>query len=95
MIIINKYTKELVTVLIGSNNPVIICLVYNPPNSSPEYKHSSIDYLQSLTATSSELILMEDFNVPDINWATWSGSSTFSIEFCDLIFHYDFSQLVD
>jgi len=29
---------ELVTVVISLNNPVKICLVYNPPNSSLEYK---------------------------------------------------------
>jgi len=38
---------------------------------------------------------MGDFNVLDINWATWTGSLTFSDEFCDLIFHYNLSQLVD
>jgi len=38
---------------------------------------------------------MGDFNVPGINWATRTGLLTFSDEFCDLIFHYNLSQLVD
>jgi len=85
---------EVVTVLIGSNNLVKICMVYNPPNSSLEYKHSLINYLQSFTANSSELHY-GDFNVPDIDWATWSSSSPFSDEFCDTFFQYNLSQLVD
>ena len=38
---------------------------------------------------------MGDFNVPDINWNTLSGSTTFSIQLCDLVFQYDLSQIVD
>jgi len=57
--------------------------------------HSLINYLQSFTANSSELFIMGDFNVPDINWATWSGSAPFLDELCDIFFQYHLSQLVD
>ena len=72
---------ELVTISLGLNNPVTVCLVYNSPNSSSEYKQSLVNYFQSVIAVSSKLILMGNFNVPGINWATLSGSSTFQINF--------------
>ena len=38
---------------------------------------------------------MGDFNVPDINQATLSGSFIFSNQLCDLVFQFNLSQLVD
>ena len=42
-----------------------------------------------------EVILLGDFNVPDINWATLSGSSNLSSNPCDLIFQHNYMQQVD
>ena len=58
-------------------HPVRTCLVYNPPNSYVEYKQSLAiaAYLDNLATKPSPLILMGDFNVPDIIWATLSGST--------------------
>ena len=42
-----------------------------------------------------EVILLGDFNVPDINWATLSGSSDLSSKLCDLIFQHNYVQQVD
>ena len=69
--------------------------MYNSLNSSPAYEQSLIDYLHSLISASSKLILMGHFNVPDINWATLSGSSMFSNKLCDLVFQFNLPQLVD
>ena len=69
--------------------------MYNPPNSCVEYKQSLIAYLDNLLANPVPLILMGDFNVPDINWAILSGLSTFSKQLCDLVFHYNLSQIVN
>ena len=70
-------------------HPTRICLVYvYPPNSCVEYKQSLISYLDNLDANSGPLILMciGDFNVPDINCVTLSGSTTFSHQLCHLVF---------
>ena len=86
---------ELLLIQIGLKHPTRICLVYNPPNSCIEYKQSLIAFLDNLATNPSPLILMGDFNVPDINWDTLSGSSTFSNQLCDLLFQYNLSQIVD
>ena len=38
---------------------------------------------------------MGEFNIPDINWNTLSGSTAFSNQLCDLVFQYDLSQIAD
>ena len=86
---------ELLLIQIGLKHPTRICLVYNPPNSCIEYKQSLIGFLDNLATNPSPLILMGNFNVPDINWDTLSGSSTFSNQLCDLLFQYNLSQIVD
>ena len=55
----------------------------------------SLIFLQSISTNSSLVIIMGDFNVPDINWSTLVGSTHFSDQFCDLIFDLNLSQLVD
>ena len=86
---------ELLLIRISLHHPINICLVYNPPNASAEYTQELINFLQLLPTDSSPVILMGDFNVPDINWSTLVGSTHFSNQFCDLIFDLNLSQIVD
>ena len=39
-----------------------------------------------------EVVLLGDFNAPDIHWSTLSASSDFSSNLCDLIFHFNYVQ---
>ncbi|XP_065895943.1 uncharacterized protein [Dysidea avara] len=66
---------EILTVLISTSNPFIISVVYIPPNSSDTYHELLHSYLTNLVDESSPIILLGDFNLPDVNWATYSGSS--------------------
>ena len=43
----------------------------------------------------SQLIVVGDFNFPDINWNLLSGSSPVSSSFCDTVFSLNLVQLVD
>ena len=43
---------------------------------------------------SDRLVLLGDFNFPDINWDTLSGNSPVSNQLCDLIFNTGLSQLI-
>ena len=47
------------------------------------------------TNESSPIIFLGDFNLPGVNWATYSGSSPKSNKFCDLLFQLNLFQLVD
>ena len=86
---------ELLLVRINLHHPITIYLVYNPPNISAQYSQELINFLQLLSTDSLPVILMGDFNVPDINWSTLVGSTHFSNQFCDLVFDLDLSQLMD
>ena len=86
---------ELLLVQIGVTSPIRICLLYNPPNANHDYTNNLLTFLRTLIADSTPLIIMGDFNMPDINWLTLSGHSGFSNQLCDLIFEFNLSQLVD
>ena len=86
---------EILTVLISTSNPFIISVVYIPPNSSDTYHELLHSYLTNLVNESSPIILLGDFNLPDVNWATYSGSSPKSNKCCDLLFQLNLFQLVD
>uniref|UniRef100_A0A1X7SGX5 Endonuclease/exonuclease/phosphatase domain-containing protein n=1 Tax=Amphimedon queenslandica TaxID=400682 RepID=A0A1X7SGX5_AMPQE len=86
---------EQVTVTITLPHPVTICVMYRPPNASSDYDTSVINYINYLFSTMGQVILLGDFNAPDIDWATLTGSSPFSNVICDLIFHNNLDQLVN
>ena len=83
---------EILTVLISTSNPFIISVVYIPPNSSDTYHELLHSYLTNLVNESSTIILLGDFNLPDVNWATYSDSSPKSNKFCDLLFQLSLFQ---
>ena len=40
------------------------------------------------------VIIVGDFNLPDVNWATLTGTSSFSKAFCDFTFDFNLTQFV-
>ena len=86
---------ETLTVQIGINQPLIICLAYIPPGSKVQLCEPFFSLLSDLTNKFSPLLIMGDFNLPDINWNTLSSTSQLSNVFCDLVFKLNLSQLVD
>ena len=44
------------------------------------------NYLTNLASSTDHVIIVGDFNLPDINWSSLNGTSTFSNSFCDFIF---------
>ena len=86
---------EALTVQLLLEQPINLCLIYNPPNSESNYQQKLLAYLSDNMQATEEVILLGDFNVPDINWATLSGSSDLSSKLCDLIFQHNYVQQVD
>ena len=54
----------------------------------------ALSYITLLSLCSSTLVVVGDFNLPDICWATLSGCSPSSILFCDCVLNCNLSQLV-
>ena len=86
---------EVVTVEIQTSNPCIICLLYNPPNSGKEYHDQLISYLSILMQGVDPVVILGDFNIPDISWSSFDANSQFSSKICDLIFQHNHSQLIE
>ena len=49
---------------------------------------------RELCSTTLSVIILGDFNFPDINWETLSGGSQVSNIFCDLVFDNNLTQLI-
>ena len=41
-----------------------------------------------------DVILLGDFNCPDINWSTMSATSPFSLALCNVMFCLNYVQIV-
>ena len=86
---------EVIVVQINTSNPCTLCLVYNPPNSTATYQQNLLNFLSVTMQTYDNLIILGDFNTADISWSSLSADSNFSTSLCDLVFQYNYSQLVD
>ena len=76
---------EIITVLISTDQPFIISVAYIPPNSNDAYHDQLHNHFTNLANESKPIVLLGDFNYPDVNWATYSGSSPKANKFCDYI----------
>ena len=65
-----------------------------PRNSGVDYHNSLLSYLAYIVSSMKTLIIMGDFNLPDICWSTLSGTSPLSNSLCDLVYEYNLTQLV-
>ncbi len=66
----------------------IVCSVYLPPTVNLSTFTDTLSFLSHL-ASDQNILIIGDFNLPDINWSTLSGSSVMSNLFCDFVFEYD------
>jgi len=74
--------------------PINICVVYVPPNCTETYKVNLLSYLNDTMQSSDKNFVFGDFNCPDIDWPTLSSDYNFSTSLCDLVFQYNFTQVI-
>ena len=72
---------------------VVIGCVYVPPSCSDSYRSDVLSTLHSMSF-SCDYIICVDFNAPENNWASLTGSTLFSNLLCDLVFSKNLIQLV-
>ena len=77
------------------SQPVVCCLIYIPPNSSITQYENLFNFLNSTNIDSVNLIVLGDFNIPDIDWNTLSGFPPVSRQFCDFVFDSGLSELIN
>ena len=76
-------------------NPITLCVNYVPPSSTAVYYDNLFNFFLHLHEVSVRMIILGDFNLPDIDWDMLSGHSQVSNQFCDLVFQTGLSQLID
>ena len=85
---------EVLTVKLELKTPITLCVVYIPPLSAPSYHSDLLSYFDFLLTPNGKTVILGDFNFPDINWETLSGTSPHSNYFCDLIYKFNLNQFV-
>jgi hypothetical protein len=83
-IVFQQYCKFIV-------NDVTVYLVYRSPNSPPETMAERENLVKSVTKNS---VLIGDFNLPDIDWESWTGSRK-SAGFLDAVEDALLEQMID
>jgi len=70
-------------------------MVYTPPNGPIENHRDLTSYLTTIMALSNPVLILGDFNLPEINWSTLSGYSAALDNVGEFIFNSNLTQLVD
>ena len=88
---------EVVSVNLLLRKPITLCCIYIPPCTDDLLLSEVIQYFSTLINSypRNSLVLVGDFNLPDINWDNLTASSTASRTFCDFIFDNALLQVVD
>ena len=86
-------TSEILIVSILNNVGIILC--YRPPNAPKADLVNMINFLETETAVFSKYILMGDFNLPQIDWGSYSTNDPSSKLFVDYCNDHSLTQFVD
>ena len=81
------------TVVYLHQQQLTVCVLYIPPKVSTEYHKKLYNYLSTLPYNE-HVLLIGDFNAPDIKWDTYSCTSTTSDLLCDFVVDHNLTQLV-
>ena len=82
----------LIVQLLCNKKTFTLCLLYIPPNVSSACQEHIQNFLPDLSRYDN-LILMGDFNLPDVDWESYSGSTAFSSSICEIIFDLNTAYL--
>lgn len=95
-LILSHTNVEIITIeLFLSPRNIFLSCVYVPPNPCHLYHLILFDYINSqCSAHNSDVILVGDFNAPDINWSSLNSSSHTSHCLCSCIVNNYLVQLV-
>ena len=82
---------EVISVKIGH---ILLCTVYITPNIDTSSLINLLSYLADLSTSSEHLVIVGDFNAPDIEWSSLTGTQSHSNLICDFVFHANLTQAV-
>ena len=85
---------EIITIKITKPVSLVLCVVYLPPNPCYNKCVDLCHYLSTLS-NDNKVIILGDFNLPDINWHTLTGNTASSAKFCEFVYDNNLDQLVN
>ena len=85
---------EVVCVLVTVSRPVLFCLVYVPPHADFLYYSKLIVFFDSVLSLGHFVIILGDFNAPEICWEILSGLHPSSFALCEFVVANGLEQLV-
>lgn len=85
---------EVISVVLQLQQDITLCTIYIPPGSQLRYIEVLCSYITSLSSSASTLVIVGDFNQPDVCWLSLRGSCPSSNLLCNTIFECNLSQLV-
>ena len=86
--IFSHHDPDIITIQLLLPSPLLICVVYMSPSLIGDSSDVLLNYLHQVSSTNFPLFVLGDFNCPNADWNTLSGSDTFSNLLCDLIFDH-------
>ena len=93
--IYSQSDPDILTIKLLSPSSVIVSVVYISLRSSDTSWSSLLDYLRCLfTSSCLSVVVLDDFNCPDIDWPILSASSSFSNLLCDLVYDFNLTQCI-
>ena len=76
-----------------AGNSVCLSTAYVPPSPDLPCLMTLLDYFSDLSDTHQHVLILGDFNGPDVDWNVLHSTSHSSL-FCDFVFCHSLSQLV-
>ena len=79
---------EVVSANLMLRKPITICCIYNPPCNDNLQLNEIVLYLSEILHSNprNSIVLVGDFNLPDVIWDSLTATSSASRNFCDFIF---------
>ena len=93
-LIVSHSALDMVSVQLLTSPPITLCCIYIPPNCSSCYFASALNALEDILSNHQHVIIVGDFNLPNINWLSLSSHSPSSGLLCDFLFKYNLTQMI-
>ena len=93
-----SFSSSLVLVELFGNSKYLIAVLYNPPQDS-QYCITSDDIRVLFhflsTFTNHKIVLTGDFNLPKVDWITYSSTDDYENEILSLVINNNMKQIID
>ena len=93
-IILSHKSLESIAVEIDISPKTLIVCLYVPPSCTEEYQQDATEYINSLSSNH-DIIILGDFNAPDIDWSSLTGTSNYSVSLCNTVYNKNLAQTVN